>query len=47
MRPQTPNQAPKKRLADYLKKIKQQKPAITGNAPSGKINKSDKGFKDD
>ena len=47
MKPNTPKESPKKRLADYLKKVKQQRPAISGSAPSGKINKTDRGLKDD
>lgn len=47
MKPITPKETPKKRLADYLKKVKQQKPAYSGSAPSGNITKTDRGLKDD
>lgn len=47
MKPIAPQETPKKRLADYLKKVKQQKPVISVNVPSGKITKTDKGLKDD
>jgi len=47
MQVNTSSETPKERLANYLKKIKGQTPKIQGNAPSGKINKTDRGLKDD
>ncbi len=47
MKPRISKETSKKRLADYLKKVKQQKPSITGSGPSGRINKTDRGFRDD
>lgn len=47
MKPATPQETPKKRLLDFLKKVKQQKPVISLSVPSGKISKTEKGLKDD
>lgn len=47
MKPIVPKETPKKRLADYLKKVKQQKPTYSGSSPSGKITKTDRGLKGD
>lgn len=40
-------ESPKKRLANYLKKLRKQRPVIPGGAPSGKISRTDRGLKDD
>lgn len=43
----TVKEAPQKRLAEYLKKVKTNKPVISSKTPTGKSNRSDKGLRDD